>query len=56
MISKAWRLLAKALGEKSGNTDKEANTIALIRVLLITQSIITNICIVLNMFRHWNAN
>lgn len=30
-----WRLWAKALGEKAGNSDKEADHIAMIRTALI---------------------
>ena len=49
-----WRLWAKALGEKTGNTDHEANIVALIRSVIVGLSIITNIIIALGVFRHWN--
>ena len=42
MIKKWWRVWAKALGEKSGKSDKEADFIAIIRTLIFTQLIITN--------------
>jgi hypothetical protein len=48
-----WRLWAKALGEKSGKTDKEADTIALIRTVIVLCYIITNIFIVAGVIRHW---
>jgi hypothetical protein len=50
-----WRLWAKALGEKLGNTDKEADKIALIRTLIIVSYIVTNLFIVAGVIRHWNG-
>jgi len=50
----AWRLLAKSLGEKSGKNDKEADRIALIRLLMFASIFITNCFIVANAIRHWN--
>ncbi len=49
----AWRLWAKALGEKAGKTDKEADRIALIRTLIVLCYIITNIVIIMGVWRHW---
>ncbi|CAB4162890.1 hypothetical protein UFOVP787_166 [uncultured Caudovirales phage] len=49
-----WRLWAKALGEKQGNNDKEANTIALIRTFIVFSYIITNLFIIAGVIRHWN--
>jgi hypothetical protein len=48
-----WRLWAKALGEKSGNNDCEANKIAAIRSVIVISSIITNLVIVAGVIRHW---
>ena len=48
-----WRLWAKALGEKSGDTDREADRIALIRTCIVLTYIITNIFIVAGVIRHW---
>jgi hypothetical protein len=48
-----WRLWAKALGEKYGNTDKEADIIALIRTFIIISYLTTNIFIVAGVIRHW---
>lgn len=49
-----WRLLAKALGEKAGKNDKEADRIALIRLTMFLSIFITNCFIVANAVRHWN--
>jgi hypothetical protein len=49
-----WRLIAKALGEKSSKCDKEADKIALIRLLMFLSIFITNCFIVANAIRHWN--
>ena len=49
-----WRLWAKALGEKAGNTDEEADRIACIRTAIVLTYIITNIFIVAGVIRHWN--
>ena len=49
-----WRLWAKALGEKSGSNDKEANLIACIRTLIVFVYIFTNLVIVAGVVRHWH--
>ena len=49
-----WRLWAKALGEKSGTTDREADTIAGIRTFILVCYMVTNVAIVSNAVRHWN--
>lgn len=51
MRQRAWRLWAKALGEKIGNT-KEADRVALIRTLIVLQAVITNAFIVWNIIRN----
>ena len=48
-----WRLLAKALGEKSGNDNTEANIIACIRTLIVLSYIITNCFIIAGVLHHW---
>lgn len=53
-MTKLWRLIAKALGEKSGSTDQEADAIAIIRLLMFLSILITNGFIVANAIRHWN--
>lgn len=48
-----WRIWAKALGEKQGKTDQEADRIALIRTVFILINIVTNFVIVAGVIRHW---
>ena len=48
VMKKLWRLWAKALGEKIGEDDKEADRIARFRTLIILQAVITNILISIN--------
>ena len=50
----AWRIWAKALGEKSGKDDREADTIAGIRTVILVCYMVTNVAIVANAVRHWN--
>ena len=52
--SNLWRLIAKSLGEKSGKTDKEADQVAVVRLLMFLSIFITNGFIVANAIRHWN--
>ena len=49
-----WRIWAKALGEKSGKDDREADTIACIRTFIFVSYLVTNVAIVANAVRHWN--
>lgn len=49
-----WRLWAKALGEKHGRDNTEADRIALIRTIIVLSYIITNLFIVAGVIRHWN--
>jgi hypothetical protein len=46
-----WRLVSKSLGEKSGKTDKEADQVALIRLIMFLSILITNAFIVYNALR-----
>jgi hypothetical protein len=48
-----WRLWAKALGEKTGKSDKEADRIAVIRTLIVLAYLITNAFIIAGVVRHW---
>ena len=52
-LRKFWRLWAKALGEKAGDTDQEADRIAFIRTAIVLTYIITNMFIVAGVIRHW---
>ena len=49
-----WRLWAKALGAKEGKDDREADTIAGIRTIILICYMVTNVAIVANAVRHWN--
>jgi hypothetical protein len=53
-MKKVWRLWAKALGEKVGVTDREADLIAWIRTTIVVISVVTNLFIVAGILRHWN--
>ena len=48
-----WRLWAKALGEKAGNSNKEANIIAFIRTAILFVYLATNFFIIAGVIRHW---
>ena len=48
-----WRIWAKALGEKTGATDREADKVALVRSCIIFIYIITNLFIIAGVIRHW---
>ena len=52
-MSKLWRLWAKALGEKIGETNKEADKVAFFRSLIILQAVITNVLISINILLMW---
>jgi hypothetical protein len=53
-MKRAWRLWAKALGEKAGSTDREADTVASIRTAIVVCYLITNIFIIAGVLRHWS--
>ena len=58
MVRKAltmWRLWAKALGQKEGVTDQEADVIAAIRTAIVALYIVTNLFIIAGILRHWNG-
>lgn len=48
-----WRLWSKALGEKSGTTDCEADKVAVVRTIIIVSYIVTNLFIIAGVIRHW---
>jgi len=52
-LNNIWRIWAKALGEKAGKTDKEADVIAIIRTCIVAVYIITNLVIVSGIIHHW---
>ena len=53
-----WRLVAKSLGEKAGKDNKEADKIALIRLLMFISIFVTNCFIVYGVLRthHFPVN
>ena len=51
--NKVWRIWAKALGQKEGRSDSEADRIALIRTLIVLLYIVTNLFIIAGIIRHW---
>ena len=52
--SNIWKIIAKSLGEKSGETDREADQVAVVRLIAFLSIFITNSFIVANALRHWN--
>ncbi len=52
-MRRLWRIWAKALGEKAGNTDCESDRIAFIRTFIVLSYITTNLFIVAGVIRHW---
>jgi hypothetical protein len=48
-----WRLWVKALGEKAGKSNEEADKIAFIRTGILLVYLITNLFIVAGVIRHW---
>jgi hypothetical protein len=56
MLKKWWRIWAKSLGEKVGETDQQANTIAVIRTVWWLTHMATCIFIILNAIANhgWN--
>ena len=52
-MCKAWRMWAKALGEKAGATKQEADRVALVRTVIVLSYIITNMFIIAGVIRHW---
>jgi hypothetical protein len=53
-VGNLWRLWAKALGAKAGDTDREADLVAVIRTIITIVYLVTNFIIVLGVWRHWN--
>ena len=53
LLSKYWRLWAKSLGEKVGVTDKEANTIAFMRSIIVWMNFITCFFIIAGVIHNW---
>jgi hypothetical protein len=48
-----WRIWAKALGDKTGKSNREADLIAIIRTIIVLVYLGTNIMIVMGILHHW---
>ena len=48
-----WRIWAKALGEKAGSNDNEADNIALLRSVILFINMITCFFIIANVIHNW---
>jgi hypothetical protein len=48
-----WRIWAKALGDKTGKSNREADLIAIIRTIIVLVYLGTNIMIVMGIIHHW---
>jgi hypothetical protein len=49
-----WRLWAKSLGEKATHSNQESDRVAILRTLIFTTYLITNLFIIAGVIRHWN--
>jgi hypothetical protein len=52
-MKNVWRLWANALGAKAGKNDCEADSVAVIRTVIVLSYIITNCFIIAGVIRHW---
>ena len=48
-----WRVWAKALGEKSGASDREADYIAVVRSVIVVLNFITCLFIIAGVIHNW---
>jgi len=51
--NKLWRVWAKALGQKEGTSDNEADRVALVRTVIAGINLVTCLFIVAGIIRHW---
>ena len=49
-----WKIWCKALGQKDGKNNREADAVAVIRTLILLGYMITNSFIMAGVVRHWN--
>lgn len=54
LIKKLWTLWARALGQKSGTTDRDADLVAIIRTVILLGYMVTNGFIVAGIIKHWS--
>lgn len=48
-----WKTWARALGEKTGESDKEADKVARIRTAIVVYAITVDSFILLNILKNW---
>ena len=48
-----WNLWAKAVGEKTGKTDADADRVAVIRTIIVVVNFVTCLFIIANAIHHW---
>lgn len=53
VLRRAWRVWAKALGEKSGASNREADLIAVVRTVIIGVNFITCFFIMAGVVHNW---
>ena len=51
--NKIWRIWAKALGQKEGASNQEADLIAVIRTIIACVNLFTCIFIIMGIIHHW---
>lgn len=51
-----WKIWCKALGQKEGKSNREADAVAVIRTLILLGYMVTNCFICAGVIRHWNSN
>lgn len=52
-MDKAWRIWCKAIGDKSGATDTEADYIALVRSVIVGLNFVTCLFIIAGVIHNW---
>lgn len=52
-MKKLWRIWAKALGEKASADNREADTVAIVRTIIVGVNFITCFFIMANAIHHW---
>ena len=51
-----WKIWCKALGQKEGKSNREADAVAVIRTCILIGYMVTNCFIIAGVVRHWNPN
>ena len=53
IANRVWRVWAKALGDKVGNTDKEADAVAITRSVIVLINLVCALFIIANIVHKW---